>query len=106
MRAGRSVHGQDPGDHHRIAYGVRAGILHPASVLAVTFTNRAAEKMRGRLRQLGARASRPHLPLRRAASAPVLLAESVSVAPCPGSSTEDPVSSPTRPPRSAPASTE
>ncbi len=39
---------------HRIAYGVRAGILQPASVLAVTFTNRAAGEMRGRLRGLGA----------------------------------------------------
>ncbi|MFI8293367.1 ATP-dependent DNA helicase UvrD2 [Streptomyces sp. NPDC085614] len=39
---------------HRIAYGVRAGILQPASVLAVTFTNRAAGEMRGRLRELGA----------------------------------------------------
>ncbi|WP_426366006.1 ATP-dependent DNA helicase UvrD2 [Streptomyces sp. E-08] len=39
---------------HRIAYGVRASILQPASVLAVTFTNRAAGEMRGRLRQLGA----------------------------------------------------
>ncbi|MGH4034548.1 ATP-dependent DNA helicase UvrD2 [Actinomycetota bacterium Odt1-20B] len=39
---------------HRIAYGVRAGILQPASILAVTFTNRAAGEMRGRLRQLGA----------------------------------------------------
>ncbi|MFE6689539.1 ATP-dependent DNA helicase UvrD2 [Streptomyces sp. NPDC057743] len=39
---------------HRIAYGVRAGILPPASVLAVTFTARAAGEMRGRLRQLGA----------------------------------------------------
>ncbi|NJQ00948.1 ATP-dependent DNA helicase UvrD2 [Streptomyces zingiberis] len=39
---------------HRIAYGVRAGILQPASVLAVTFTNRAAGEMRGRLRRLGA----------------------------------------------------
>ncbi|MEV5435468.1 ATP-dependent DNA helicase UvrD2 [Streptomyces sp. NPDC052682] len=38
---------------HRIAYGVRAGILQPSSVLAVTFTNRAAGEMRGRLRQLG-----------------------------------------------------
>jgi DNA helicase-2/ATP-dependent DNA helicase PcrA len=40
---------------HRIAYGVRAGILQPSSVLAVTFTVRAAGEMRGRLRQLGAR---------------------------------------------------
>jgi DNA helicase-2/ATP-dependent DNA helicase PcrA len=39
---------------HRIAYGVRAGILQPSSVLAVTFTSRAAGEMRGRLRQLGA----------------------------------------------------
>ncbi|MEU6171163.1 ATP-dependent DNA helicase UvrD2 [Streptantibioticus parmotrematis] len=39
---------------HRIAYGVRAGILQPGSVLAVTFTARAAGEMRGRLRQLGA----------------------------------------------------
>ncbi|MEU9866138.1 ATP-dependent DNA helicase UvrD2 [Streptomyces sp. NPDC047971] len=38
---------------HRIAYGVRAGILQPGSVLAVTFTNRAAGEMRGRLRELG-----------------------------------------------------
>ena len=61
---------------HRIAYGVRAGILQPASVLAVTFTNRAAGEMRGRLRQLGAgRCPGAHLPLRRAAPAPVLLAE-------------------------------
>ncbi|MFB7465551.1 ATP-dependent DNA helicase UvrD2 [Streptomyces sp. NPDC056224] len=39
---------------HRIAYGVQSGQLMPASVLAVTFTNRAAGEMRGRLRGLGA----------------------------------------------------
>lgn len=39
---------------HRIAYGVQSGQLMPASVLAVTFTNRAAGEMRGRLRSLGA----------------------------------------------------
>ncbi|MFE9390225.1 ATP-dependent DNA helicase UvrD2 [Streptomyces sp. NPDC006784] len=38
---------------HRIAYGVRAGILTPGEVLAVTFTQRAAGEMRGRLRELG-----------------------------------------------------
>ncbi|MFF2651241.1 ATP-dependent DNA helicase UvrD2 [Streptomyces sp. NPDC058045] len=38
---------------HRIAYGVHAGILQPATVLAVTFTARAAGEMRGRLRALG-----------------------------------------------------
>jgi ATP-dependent DNA helicase UvrD/PcrA len=38
---------------HRIAYGVHAGVYRPQSVLAVTFTARAAGEMRGRLRELG-----------------------------------------------------
>jgi ATP-dependent DNA helicase UvrD/PcrA len=37
---------------HRIAYGVRTGVVDPAHVLAVTFTTRAAGELRGRLRQL------------------------------------------------------
>ncbi len=38
---------------HRIAYGVLAGAVDPASLLAVTFTARAAGEMRSRLRLLG-----------------------------------------------------
>jgi DNA helicase-2/ATP-dependent DNA helicase PcrA len=38
---------------HRIAYGVRTGVYTPTSVLAVTFTARAAGEMRTRLRELG-----------------------------------------------------
>ena len=38
---------------HRIAYGVRTGTYSPTSVLAVTFTARAAGEMRTRLRELG-----------------------------------------------------
>jgi DNA helicase II / ATP-dependent DNA helicase PcrA len=37
---------------HRIAYGVATGVYNPTSVLAVTFTTRAAGEMRGRLRRL------------------------------------------------------
>ncbi|HXW46710.1 MAG TPA: ATP-dependent DNA helicase UvrD2 [Streptosporangiaceae bacterium] len=37
---------------HRIAYLAAAGQIHPARVLAVTFTTRAAGELRGRLRQL------------------------------------------------------
>ncbi len=39
---------------HRIAYGVATGVFNPTSVLAVTFTTRAAGELRGRLQQLGA----------------------------------------------------
>lgn len=39
---------------HRIAYGVGVGAYNPQSVLAVTFTARAAGEMRQRLRGLGA----------------------------------------------------
>jgi len=39
---------------HRIAYGVRVNAYNPHSVLAVTFTARAAGEMRQRLRSLGA----------------------------------------------------
>jgi len=39
---------------HRIAHGVHSGVYNPTSVLALTFTTRAASEMRTRLRQLGA----------------------------------------------------
>lgn len=39
---------------YRIAHGVRTGTYDPRSVLAVTFTARAAGEMRSRLRDLGA----------------------------------------------------
>ena len=39
---------------YRIAYGVATGTYNPTSVLAVTFTTRAAGELRGRLQQLGA----------------------------------------------------
>jgi ATP-dependent DNA helicase UvrD/PcrA len=38
---------------HRVAYAVRAGLVDPGHVLAVTFTTRAAGELRGRLRELG-----------------------------------------------------
>jgi ATP-dependent DNA helicase UvrD/PcrA len=37
---------------HRIAYGVRTGVVDPRHVLAVTFTTRAAGELRARLRRL------------------------------------------------------
>ncbi|HEX8487958.1 MAG TPA: ATP-dependent DNA helicase UvrD2 [Propionibacteriaceae bacterium] len=39
---------------HRIAYGVATGAYNPTSVLAVTFTTRAAGELRSRLHALGA----------------------------------------------------
>ncbi|WP_283135629.1 ATP-dependent DNA helicase UvrD2 [Rhizohabitans arisaemae] len=39
---------------HRIAHAVRTGVVEPGSVLAVTFTTRAAGELRQRLRTLGA----------------------------------------------------
>jgi len=39
---------------HRIAYGVATGAYAPNRVMALTFTNRAAAELRGRLRALGA----------------------------------------------------
>jgi DNA helicase II / ATP-dependent DNA helicase PcrA len=39
---------------YRIAYGVAIGAYNPTSVLAVTFTTRAAGELRGRLQRLGA----------------------------------------------------
>jgi DNA helicase-2/ATP-dependent DNA helicase PcrA len=39
---------------YRIAYGVATGAYNPTSVLAVTFTTRAAGELRARLQQLGA----------------------------------------------------
>jgi DNA helicase-2/ATP-dependent DNA helicase PcrA len=42
---------------HRIAYGVRTGVVAPRHVLAVTFTTRAAGELRARLRQLAGTAA-------------------------------------------------
>nr|WP_229741606.1 ATP-dependent helicase [Kocuria dechangensis] len=39
---------------HRIAYGIATGVYVPQKVLALTFTARAANEMRNRLRALGA----------------------------------------------------
>ncbi|WP_147017295.1 ATP-dependent helicase [Kocuria turfanensis] len=39
---------------HRIAYGIATGVYTPQKVLALTFTARAANEMRNRLRGLGA----------------------------------------------------
>lgn len=52
IRAGAGT-GKTRAITYRIAYGVRTGVYHPYSVLAVTFTVRAAAEMAARLRLLG-----------------------------------------------------
>ena len=52
IRAGAGT-GKTRAITYRIAYGVRTRVYHPYSVLAVTFTVRAAAEMGVRLRQLG-----------------------------------------------------
>lgn len=52
IRAGAGT-GKTRAITYRIAYGVESGVYDPYSVLAVTFTTRAAAQMRSRLRSLG-----------------------------------------------------
>src|SRR5690625_6811234 len=49
---------------HRIAYGVATGMYRPTSVLALTFTARAAGEMRSRLRTLRSEEHTSELPSR------------------------------------------
>jgi DNA helicase-2/ATP-dependent DNA helicase PcrA len=59
---------------HRIAHGVDTGAYSPGRVMAVTFTAKAAGEMRGACGARVSRASRAHVPRRRARAAQLLLA--------------------------------
>ena len=60
---------------HRIAYGIAIGRYVPQRVMALTFTTRAAEEMRLRLRSLGGGGcADPHFPFGGFAAAAVFLA--------------------------------
>ena len=59
---------------HRIAYGVATGAYNPTSVLAVTFTTRAAARCAAGCSGSAPRGPGPHLPLGGAAPGAVLLA--------------------------------
>ena len=75
VHPGRRRQRQDPG--HLAAGGVRArdGVVRPRDVLVVTFTDKAASEMAGRLAALGPAGRRGvHVPCRRAPPAPPFLA--------------------------------
>ena len=59
VRAGAGT-GKTRAITYRIAYGVRTGAYDPHSVMALTFTSRAAGELRGRLRDLQARGVAAH----------------------------------------------
>lgn len=52
VRAGAGT-GKTRAITYRVAYGIQTGIYDPKHVLVLTFTNRAAAELRGRLRLLG-----------------------------------------------------
>ena len=58
VRAGAGT-GKTRAITHRIAWGIASGVYTPQKTLALTFTARAANEMRQRLRALGAPGVRP-----------------------------------------------